>query len=221
MDSRLVRSFGRLLVAVLVAVVALTVGASIVSAKRVPATWFLRHLSHAATSGAASYERTAFGDWIDADHDGCNTRKEVLIAESRTPVTIGSRCSLTGGRWFSWYDGVTTTNASTFDIDHVVALKEVWISGGRKWSRARRVAYANDLGLAWTLDAVTAHANRSKGDKDPSQWLPPRSHCTYAIHWVVIKYRWRLTMDAAEAATLKRLLAGSCGNRVVRVPSRP
>jgi hypothetical protein len=65
------------------------------------------------------------------------------------------------------YDGVTTTNPSKFDIDHVVPLGEAWVSGARKWTTAKRTTYANDLGYAWSLDAVTAHSNRSKGDRDP------------------------------------------------------
>ncbi len=189
--------------------------------KRQRATWLLTRLRQSAPSGASSYRRSAFGDWIDADHDGCNTRKEVLIAESRTPVQVsGSSCTLSGGTWVSWYDGVTTRNPSTFDIDHVVPLEEVWVSGGRAWTAARRLRYANDLGLAWTLDAVTAHSNRSKGDRDPSQWLPDRNRCTYAVHWLTIKYRWGLSIDPAEAQTLRGLLAGSCGRTLVRLPAK-
>ncbi|OWA01046.1 hypothetical protein B9W62_35785, partial [Streptomyces sp. CS113] len=40
-------------------------------------------------------------------------------------------------------------------------------------SAQRREAYANDLGAATSLVAVTARSNRSKSDQDPAQWLPP------------------------------------------------
>jgi hypothetical protein len=189
-------------------------------AKRVSARWVLAHLSVAPASGAASYQRSKFKTWIDADHNGCDTRKEVLIAESKVKVKLGAHCKILSGKWVSWYDGVTTTNPSTFDIDHVVPLEDVWVSSGRKWSAAKRTRYANDLGYAWTLDAVSAHTNRSKGDRDPSQWLPPRNDCTYAIHWVAIKYRWHLTVDTTEKATLTHLLGGSCGARILTVPPR-
>jgi hypothetical protein len=120
----------------------------------------------------------------------------------------------------SWYDGVTTTSPSTFDIDHVVPLEQAWVSGGRKWTSAKRTRYANDLGFAWTLDAVTAHSNRSKGDRDPAAWLPPRNHCAYAIHWVAIKYRWGLSIDSTERTELAKILVGTCGARTVPLPRR-
>lgn len=190
------------------------------STKRVSAKWLLAHLTVAAASGTTTYQRSKFEGWIDADHDGCNTRNEVLIAESKTKVKLGAHCKILSGKWVSWYDGVTTTKSSTFDIDHVVPLGEVWVSGGRKWSSAKRGRYANDLGYSWTLDAVSAHANRSKGDRDPAHWLPDRSDCRYAQHWVAIKYRWRLSVDRTEKKELAHLLAGSCGATLLTLPKR-
>ena len=120
----------------------------------------------------------------------------------------------------SWYDGVVTTNPSTFDIDHVVPLHEAWVSGARSWGDGKRERYANDLGWNLSLDAVTAHSNRSKGDRDPAGWLPTDHLCRYAHHWVKIKYRWALTIDAAEKNELTSLLSGSCGGSSLKVPSR-
>ena len=58
------------------------------------------------------------------------------------------------------------------------------------------------MGYAFTLQAVSASSNRSKGDRDPAQWLPKRDVCTYAVRWVAIKYRWSLTVDATEKTRL-------------------
>ena len=71
------------------------------------------------TSG---YDRSLFKHWVDEDRDGCDTRKEVLIQESITPVTIGSGCSINGGEWVSAYDLQETTDSSTFDVDLMVPL---------------------------------------------------------------------------------------------------
>ena len=71
---------------------------------------------------ATGYNRDLFEHWIDADGDGCDTRREVLIAESRSSLTVGSGCSFVGGSWISVYDGVETTDPSDFDVDYFVTL---------------------------------------------------------------------------------------------------
>ena len=162
-----------------------------------------------AAEQSSGYDRALFKHWIDADRDGCDTRREVLITESITPVTVGSGCSISGGKWFSAYDGTETTDASTFDIDHVVALKEAWDSGANAWTADRRQAFANDLDDSFALIAVTASSNRSKSDKDPAEWLPTRAayKCTYVNDWIRIKKIWGLSVDQAEYDALKRVLA--------------
>ena len=177
-----------------------------------------------AERGSTTYDRAEFKHWIDANGDCQNARTEVLVAESRTTpsYTSSRRCAVAKGAWYSYYDGATWTNPSDVDIDHMVALKESWESGARSWSAGDRTRYANDLGVSVSLVAVTDNINQSKGDRDPAQWLPPRAsvRCTYAIQWVQVKYRWRLTMDATERSTLSSILSGDCGDRTVTVPSR-
>jgi putative cell wall-binding protein len=155
------------------------------------------------------YDRDLFRHWIDADRDGCDARREVLIVESTTPVQVGSGCSITGGTWFSAYDGGTTTDASSFDIDHMIPLKEAWDSGAHAWTADRRQAFANDLDLAESLIAVSASSNRSKSDRDPAEWMPPRTayHCTYVVSWISVKKAWNLSVDQAEYQKLEQVLA--------------
>ena len=156
------------------------------------------------------YDRDLFRHWIDADGDGCDTRREVLIAESTTPVSVGSRCSLSGGTWVSAFDGVSTTDASSFDIDHFVPLAEAWRSGAHAWDSKTRQNFANDLGYEMSLIAVSASSNRSKSDRDPSRWMPPSSSfkCEYVYSWIQVKIRWKLTVDDAEATALRNNWAG-------------
>ncbi len=155
------------------------------------------------------YDRDLFDHWIDQDGDGCDARDEVLIEESLERVTVGPECQLSGGRWYSVYDGVTTTNPSTFDVDHFVPLAEAWDSGASGWSPSLREDFANDLGYAGSLIAVTASSNRSKSDSDPASWQPPeRSYgCTYARTWIAVKDRWKLTANSAEVDALHTMLA--------------
>jgi Protein of unknown function (DUF1524) len=166
------------------------------------------------------YDRDLFRLWVDADGDGCNTRYEVLIAEADDPPTVGSRCSLTGGRWFSYYDRVSWTDPADIDIDHVVALAEAWDSGASQWDAGRREAYANDLDDYRTLVGVTDSVNQSKSDQDPAEWLPEYDQCRYLEDWLSVKVRWQLSVDAAELDALTTL-AGSCDERSITVEIAP
>ena len=190
----------------------------------VTARGLLAKLTTASEAGFASYDRAKFQYPTDANGDCQNTRAEVLLQETRVRATFtsASKCVVKYGTWYSWYDGVTSKSASTIQIDHLVPLYEAWTSGARKWNAATRKAYANDITYGPSLAAVSASANLSKGSKDPAQWLPPlaSSRCKYAIQWVQVKYRWKLTVDGSERITLSSILSGACGATVITQPAR-
>ena len=170
----------------------------------------------------AGYTKSKFEHWIDTDKDSCDTRKEVLLAESKVKVKIGSRCSFDLGKWTSSYDGATTLKAGTFVVSHFVPLKEAWESGANQWDTATRTAFANDLGYGGSLVVVSASSNGLKDAKDPQNWMPKESsfHCSYVSTWIAVKYRWRLSVDTAEKKFLSAKLV-SCGNSAkVSVPKR-
>ncbi|WP_329011023.1 HNH endonuclease family protein [Micromonospora rifamycinica] len=171
-----------------------------------------------AAENRTGYSRDLFPHWIDADGDGCTTRNEVLLAEAVSAPTVTGTCTLTGGRWYSYYDDASWTATGDLDIDHMVPLAEAWDSGARSWSTSRRQAYANDLGDSRALAAVTDNVNQAKGDQDPAGWLPPyaAARCRYVTEWVATKIRWRLTVDNAEKSTLTGLADG-CPNVTVAV----
>jgi hypothetical protein len=81
-----------------------------------------------AAEKRTGYERHKFHLWVDADHDGCETRKEILIAEAVKKPREGENCRLTGGSWRTCYDFKTVTDAGRLDIDHVVHLALAWDS---------------------------------------------------------------------------------------------
>ena len=133
----------------------------------------------------------------------------MLIAESLEPPVVSANCAVASGRWFDPYIAVTFVAPGELDIDHVVALANAWRSGAWAWTHAQRVAFANDLDQPEVLIAVGASVNRSKGDLGPDEWKPPNAGvwCSYARAWVSVKTAWRLTVTAAEKASLSSMLA--------------
>ena len=90
------------------------------------------------------------------------------------------------------------------DIDHVVPLREAWLSGANQWSRAKRIQFANDTAnLAISLASV----NRSKGAKDIPQWQPDSGKCDYLRQWIAVKQTYGLGMDRRETDAVNRLRA--------------
>lgn len=168
-----------------------------------------------APENRLGYERDLFPTWTDADGDGCNTRREVLIAESLTPVTVGTGCSLSGGSWYSAYDGLSFADLADVSIDHVVALAEAWDSGASAWTPERRERFANDLGVPWTLIGVSMRSNDGKSDLDPADWLPAVAgdRCSYLADWLAIKVRWGLAVDQREHDAIASL-AGPCQSTI-------
>ena len=164
------------------------------------------------------YSRSLFKHWIDANGNGCDTREEVLIVESQSKAQVDAYgCKVIEGDWLSPYDNVMHTNPSELDIDHMIPLKEAWDSGAWNWTSAQRQTFANDLSDPRALIAVTAGQNRSKSDRDPSNWIPTQKSyiCTYLSEWVAIKAHWYLSMDQSEFGRIKNLLTASCASATI------
>lgn len=154
------------------------------------------------------YDRALFPHWDSGVQDNCTTRQVVLLREGED-VEVDDDCQPTAGSWYSPYDGETFSEAEDLDIDHMVALKEGWRSGAHAWTTEERGRFANDLDSS-QLWAVSASTNRSKGDADPADWLPPleSSHCAYVVSWIEVKHVWDLTVDPDEEAALREVLSG-------------
>jgi hypothetical protein len=161
------------------------------------------------------YNRSDYGGWIDADGDCQRTRSEVLVEESSTSVSFKTsrKCKVTTGTWSDPFSGRTFTDPSVLDIDHVVPLKEAHQSGAWKWNRDKKRRYANYMADKDHLMAVYRSENRSKGYKDPAEWLPSNTayRKVYAKIWIGIKNRWGLTADLREIGALKQILQGESG----------
>jgi hypothetical protein len=175
----------------------------------------VRHLRVAAREHASSYDRDAdFGDWVDQGR-GCNTRAVVLERESLTADTENDNCTVETGRWRSYYNATIYTAAHQLQIDHLVPVKNVWVSGAWQWAQTTRVAYYNDLTDDRTLAAVDIHDNEAKGASSPDARLPPANHCRYVREYTSIKLRWRLSVTQAEQEAITDV-AADCPNAEVR-----
>lgn len=154
------------------------------------------------------YDRALFPHWDDGVEDNCTTRQVVLRRDGED-VEVDDDCQPNSGSWYSPYDGETFTDSQDIDIDHMVALKEGWRSGAHAWTTAERQEFANDMESS-QLWAVSASTNRSKGDSDPADWLPPLEsvHCDYVVSWIEVKHTWDLTVDPDEDEALREVLSG-------------
>lgn len=170
------------------------------------------------------YVRDEWPHWIDEDGDCQDTRQEVLIAESISPVTLDAAgCRVIGGAWRDMYTGSTITDPGELDVDHLVPLANAFRTGGWAWNRIRRQQYANDLNDASHLVAVSASANRQKGDKGPEEWRPSDTSawCAYGKAWTDVKQRWGLAATSAEQAGLQQMLVGCSTSTTTPTPTPP
>jgi len=167
----------------------------------------LEGLAVEAEGSLSGYDRDLFPHWI-TQSGSCNTR-EVVLQRDGSGVTVDSACQPTSGSWYSVYDAVWVNDSSDVDIDHIVALAEAWRSGADAWSSSQREAFANDLTHA-QLIAVSQSSNASKGDSDPSEWMPPNANtwCIYVREWIWVKDVYALSVDGTEKSALESVLSG-------------
>ena len=155
------------------------------------------------------YNREDWGNWIDEDGDGLNTRHEVLAEESLIKPVISNN-KVISGKWFDKYTGKYFTNPSDLDIDHLVPLKNAYISGASNWSKKKKSRYYNYLKYDNHLIAVSKSANRNKSDKSPVDWLPPNEEyqCEYVREWFKIKTAWGLAIEDGFDEVSNRVCKG-------------
>jgi hypothetical protein len=150
-----------------------------------------------------------FGSWISPQDGDCrNTRALVLVRDSEGPVTMKSNgCTVATGRWSDPYSGQDYTDAGDIQIDHVVPLKNAYISGADKWNQKRRCLYANFMGNPFHLMPVLGSENMRKSDGSPERYMPPNTAfaCQYLANWLKIKLIWQLELSNSEKAAIENL----------------
>nr|WP_202556411.1 HNH endonuclease family protein [Streptomyces sp. SID4950] len=156
------------------------------------------------------YSRERFGTaWADTDSNGCGTRDDILKRDLENVRFSDGDCKVSYGVLESDpYSGKKITyqrGRSQVDIDHVVALSDAWQKGAKYWDGRKRIALAND---PLNLIAVDASTNRSKGDGDTSNWLPPNKdyRCTYVAAQVAVKKKYELWVSSGEKSAMEKVL---------------
>lgn len=150
-----------------------------------------------------------FGRWInDPDDDTCmNTRARVLVRDSETEVIYKNekRCVVAAGKWHDPYSDQDAYEAKQIQIDHMVPLKNAYVSGASDWDFQTRCLYANYLHFKPHLVSADGHENMSKGDDGPENYLPPneRYRCEYVRNWLAIKTIWKLKMNRDEVLAIQ------------------
>ncbi len=171
--------------------------------------------SHSRSSNLQidNYNRLAqFGRWInDPNDDVCfNTRAKVLVRDSVKNVMFKdtNHCVVEKGVWDDPYTTTVKKNAQEIQIDHLVPLKNAYLSGAYKWNFKSRCLYANYLGEEFHLLSVDGIQNMKKGDRAPDRYMPPNQDyaCTYVKNWLTVKMLWGLTMTPAEATAIHQII---------------
>ena len=155
------------------------------------------------------YVRSEWKHWIDADKDCENTREEALVRDATLVFWTNDKCTPTMGIWNDWYYDRTIFFSSELDADHIIPLEYAHYAGGWKWSTAKKKEFANDLE---NITIVSASANRSKGSKGPSDWLPvtPLGRCIYTQTWGKILFKYHLIPADPDNELIEEFNKSAC-----------
>ena len=124
-----------------------------------------------------------------------------------------------GGRIYGPYSGRTFARPTETDIEHMVARSEAHDSGLCAASDAVKRQFANDP-LNITLASPSLNRG-AKNDRDAADWMPILNRCWFANRVLAVRLKYNLTIDAAEATALERVLAGCSSTAMVfRSPAR-
>lgn len=176
-----------------------------------------RGLTVAEPHASASYDRDLFAfRSTDPDGNGCDVREDVLARDLTDVVFDTDGCTVRSGTLADPYTGQEVrfrrgkSTSSAVQIDHVVALRNAWISGADTWELSRRIAFANDPDV---LLAVQGQANQEKSDASADHWLPPNEgfRCDYVAMQVSIKHTWGLSVTRTERTAMLETLASCPG----------
>lgn len=119
------------------------------------------------------------------------------------------------GRIYGPYTGTYFDSTSETDIEHIVARSEAHDSGLCSATEEERRTFSRDLvNLTLASPSVNRH---QKSAKDVAEWLPALNQCWYVNQVVVVKRKYSLTMDQAEADKAQEVLSGCTSTAMIFV----
>ena len=169
------------------------------------------HINEKFPLPAIPYNRdTHFGGWLRDNTGGTclNTRGKVLVRDSASSVSYSPNgCTVEGGHWDDPYTALIYTSAKDIQIDHVVALKNAYMTGAHEWDFKKRCLYANYLGNEFHLLSVNGKENLKKSDSSPSAYVPPNKTytCQFIKVWLNIKLIWTLRETPKEREAIIKI----------------
>ena len=158
--------------------------------------------------GSTDDSKTALEAKLDqitiADAGKCDTRETILKAAGFN--SNAKTCKAEQKDGFSYadpYTGKKFNNPSDLDVDHLVPIEYANSHGAAKWNTEQKTAFANDMSQ---LVAVDASANRAKGSKGPSGWMPKNKKftCLYSAKWIDTALKYNLSITAADKKALEK-----------------
>lgn len=139
----------------------------------------------ALTVGVQCYDRT---EWIRST-DWKKARRAVLARDSIP--NIG---------WIDPYTRTRIDNKIKVDIDHIIPLSYASKHCGENFSEKTKHSFATD---PLNLLSVSQTANRSKGDKGLSEWLPKYYKCSYIKQWNLVSKKYPLCLSKEDLEIIK------------------
>lgn len=158
-------------------------------------------------------------NWRWTKVEGCmNTRHYILkmrhmAGDPNHPLVYKTKkkCMILSGKWKSYFTGKFIYKSSKIDIDHLVPCHYAFKNGAKHWAKKYKLMYANYLRNPVHLVVVESGLNRSKSDKGPTEWLPPRRKCAYIVDFLLVMNEWGLWMQEKELRKLGNLKDYHCG----------
>lgn len=162
---------------------------------------------------AERYDREKhFGTWVNPQSDdscldvrGLVLQRDAIDHDIRT----SRRCRVKTGVWLDPYTGQYLDSPDLVQIDHMVPLKNAYMTGAHEWDARRRCLYANYMGNKFHLISVYGLENQSKSDRAPDSYVPPNKKfvCTYLKNWLEVKLIWNLKITPNERLGILKMIA--------------